>query len=288
MIERKRFDIMNNLNLEALHELVKKVANKGVVGEYFDTFNEEAPSILHLLNYNELIEVCEAFNECKNICAIKPHKKYNTIYSFPCCSYTKEDFLAIAGQAFSICRQDDSDYTFEVIFENDKEGFHHWYPTFFVKEFWEFCNNIANRNENEENINNEVKRTKKRKNQCKKIEILKKALKYNTINQLAMKYYNYLSREKETRFISPSEATEIFEYLKTISKKYSIYHLHEETLYKAKAIILSSIDLKNFKDIEYMILEPLFEGELVLIDGDYSISIFLLTNFYKFLYEHII
>ena len=103
-----------------------------------------------------------------------------------------------------------------------------------------------------------------------------------------MKYYNYLSREKETRFISPSEAIEIFEYLKTISEKYSIYHLHEETLYKAKTIILSSIDLKNFKDIEYMITEPLFNGELVLIDDDYSTSVFLLTNFYKFLYECIL
>lgn len=279
---------MNNFNLEALHKLVKKVVNERIVEEYFDTFTEKACSTLHFLNYNELIKVCEAFNECKSICVIKPHKKYNTIYSFPYCSYIKEDFLAVAGQAFSVYRQNDSDYTFEVIFENDKKRSPHWYPIFLVKEFWEFCNNIANRNENEENINNEIKRTKKRKKQCEKLEILKTALKYNTLNQLTMKYYNYLSREKETRFISPSEAIEIFEYLKTISEKYSIYHLHEETLYKAKTIILSSIDLKNFKDIEYMITEPLFNGELVLIDDDYSTSVFLLTNFYKFLYECIL
>lgn len=279
---------MNNLNLEALHELVKKIVNERVVKEYLNTFIEETYSTLHLLSYNALIEVCETLNECKSACVIKPHKKYNTIYSFPHCSYIKEDFLAAAEQAFSICRQDDSDYTFEVIFENDKRRSPHWYPIFLVREFWEFCNNMANRNENEENIDNETKRIKKRKKQCEKLEILKKAIKYNTLDQLTMKYYNYLSREKETRFISPSEATEIFEYLKTISEKYSIYHLHEETFYKAKTIILSSVDLENFEDIEYMITEPLSDGELVLIDDDYSTSVFLLTNFYKFLYERIV
>ena len=98
------------------------------------------------------------------ICHIEPHEKYDTLYCFIHPIYDKDDFMAIAGQAFYIndYECDCSDYTFKVIFEDEHDEDDDWHSILLVREFWEFCENFMNENEDgsEENMNNEITETK--------------------------------------------------------------------------------------------------------------------------------
>ena len=153
---------MKIFNCEELHSLVKKVADEKLIEKCADTFIKKVGSTLHFLSYNEIIEVCTVLDTYTDICHIRPREKYDAFYCFHFI-YDKDDFMVIADEAFNINECDCSDYTFKVIFEDeDYENDDTWYPVFLVREFWEFCKNCMNENEDgsEENMNNKITETK--------------------------------------------------------------------------------------------------------------------------------
>lgn len=105
-------------------------------------------------------------DEYTSICNIRPHEKYNTLYCFMDSIvnsiYDKDDFMAIAGEAFYINDHDCSIYALKVLFIDEHDEDDGWHPIFLVREFWEFCENFINRNEkeNKENMNNKTTETK--------------------------------------------------------------------------------------------------------------------------------
>lgn len=153
---------MKIFNCEELRNLVKKVVVEKLIEKCVDTFAEKVNSTLHFLSYNEIIEVCAILDACTGICHIRPHEKYDNLYCFIHCIYDKDDFMAIAGQAFYINDCDCSDYTFKIIFEDEHDEVDDWHSILLVREFWEFCENFMNENEDgsEENMNNEITETK--------------------------------------------------------------------------------------------------------------------------------
>ena len=159
---------MKIFNCQELHNLVKKVVDEKLIDECADTFavivRSFSFSSLHFLSYNEMIAVCAALDEYTGICNIKQHEEYGTLYSFMISAYDRKDFLAIAEEVFSIEDYDPSDYTFKVIFENERDEDGDWYPIFLVREFWEFCKNFMNKDEkeNKENMNNKTTETKEK------------------------------------------------------------------------------------------------------------------------------
>ena len=150
---------MKIFDCEELSNLVKKVVNEKLIDECADTFAVKVRSFssLHFLSYDEIIYVCAVLDMYTNICNIGAYKKCNTLYSFMISAYDRKDFLAIAGEVFSVEDYDPSDYTFKVIFENEHDEDGDWYPIFLAREFWEFCDKFINenKNESEENMNNE-------------------------------------------------------------------------------------------------------------------------------------
>lgn len=154
---------MKIFNCEELRNLVKKVAVEKLIGKCVDTFAEKACSTLHFLSYDEIIEVCAVLDAYTEICHIRPHEKYDNLYCFMHPIYDKDDFMAIAGQAFYINDCDCSDYTFKAIFEDEHDEDDDWHSILLVREFWEFCENFMNKDEkeNEENMNNEITEAKK-------------------------------------------------------------------------------------------------------------------------------
>ena len=161
---RKRFNIMKIFDCEELSNLVKKVVNEKLIDECADTFSEKvySSSSLSFLSYDEIIEVCAVLDVYTDICNISAYKKCNTLYGFMISAYDREDFLAIAGEVFSVEDYDPSDYTFKAIFEGEHDEDGGWYPIFLAREFWEFCDKFINenKNESEENMNNENTKTK--------------------------------------------------------------------------------------------------------------------------------
>ena len=155
---------MKIFDCKELHNLVKKVVVEKLIYKCGDTFTKRTSSAFHFLSYNEMIEVCAVLVAYTGICNIKQHEEYGTLYCFNFI-YDKNDFMAIAEQAFYINDCDCSNYTFKVVFvdENDTQDEDNiWYPIFLVREFWEFCENFINRNkkENEENMNDKTTETK--------------------------------------------------------------------------------------------------------------------------------
>lgn len=149
---------MKIFNCEELRNLVKKVVDEKLIEKCADAFVKKADSLLHFLNYDEIIEVCTVLDTYTDICHIRPREKNDTFYYF-LFVYDKDDFMVIADEAFNINARDYSDYTFKVIFEDgDYENDDTWYPVFLVREFWEFCENFMNKDEkeSEKNMNNEV------------------------------------------------------------------------------------------------------------------------------------
>lgn len=154
---------MKIFNCEELSNLVKKVVDEELIDECAETFAEKASGTFHFLSYDEIIEVCAVLGVYTDICNINVYKKCNTLYGFMLSAYDKEDFLAIAGEVFSIEEYDPTDYTFKIIFENERDEDCDWYPIFLAREYWEFCDNFINenKNESEENMNNKTTETKK-------------------------------------------------------------------------------------------------------------------------------
>lgn len=142
---------MNNFNLEALHDLVKRVAviNEKLIYDCIDEFYKKSYLTIHFLNYDELIEVCEVLNKYTDFCTID----FNNYYNFTSTIYFKSDLKKIPNKPFSIEECDCSDYTIRINNEDWPE-LSEWYVIFFTEEFWEFCNNFIN--ENEENMNNKI------------------------------------------------------------------------------------------------------------------------------------
>ena len=155
---------MKIFDCEELNNLVKKVVNEKLIDECADTFSEKVRSFspLHFLSYDEIIYVCAVLDVYTDICNIGAYKKCDTLYSFMISAYDRKDFLAIAGEVFSVEDYDSSDYTFKIIFENKHDEDGDWYPIFLVREFWEFCDNFINenKNESEENMDNKTTETK--------------------------------------------------------------------------------------------------------------------------------
>lgn len=156
---------MKIFDCEELSNLVKKVVNEKLIDECADTFAVKVRSFsfssLHFLSYDEIIYVCAVLDMYTDICNIGAYKKCDTLYSFMISAYDRKDFLAIAGEVFSVEDYDPSDYTFKVIFENEHDEDGNWYPIFLAREFWEFCDKFINenKNESEENMNNENTKT---------------------------------------------------------------------------------------------------------------------------------
>lgn len=154
---------MKIFDCEELSNLVKKVVNEKLINECTDAFAEKVYSFpsLHFLSYDAMISVCTVLDMYTGICNIGGHKEYDTLYCFMHPIYDREDFLAIAGEAFSVKKYDNSDYTFKVIFEDEHDEDNDWHPIFLVREFWESCGNFINENkiESEENMNNEITKT---------------------------------------------------------------------------------------------------------------------------------
>lgn len=152
---------MKIFDCKELHNLVKKVVVEKLIDECADTFVKKACSALHFLSYDEMIEVCAVLDAYTGICNIRPNEKYGTLYCFSFI-YDKNDFMAIAGEAFYIDDYDCSDYTFKVVFVDECDEDNDWYSIFLVREFWEFCENFMNKDEkeNEENTNNKTTETK--------------------------------------------------------------------------------------------------------------------------------
>ena len=155
---------MKIFDCEELRNLVKKVVDEKLIDECADTFSEKVGSFssLHFLSYDEIIDVCAVLDVYTDICNITAYKKCDTLYSFMISAYDRKDFLAIAGEVFSVEDYDSSDYTFKVIFENGHDEDGDWYPIFLAREYWEFCDNFINenKNESEENMNNKTTETK--------------------------------------------------------------------------------------------------------------------------------
>ena len=156
---------MKIFDCEELSNLVKKVVNEKLIDKCADTFavivRSFSFSSFHFLSYDEIIYVCAVLDMYTDICNIGAYKKYDTLYSFMISAYDRKDFLAIAGEVFSVEDYDPSDYTFKVIFENEHDEDGDWYPIFLAREFWEFCDKFINenKNESEENMNNENTKT---------------------------------------------------------------------------------------------------------------------------------
>lgn len=149
---------MNNFNLEALYNLVKKVANRKLINNCIDGFYKKTYSILHFLSYDKLIKVCKALNEYTDFCSIDANCGYN----FASTLYYESELKTISNQTFSVEEYDCSDYTIRI--NNTKyPEFSEWYVVFFIREFWEFCDNFMNesKDESEENMNNKTVETEK-------------------------------------------------------------------------------------------------------------------------------
>ena len=150
---------MNNFNFEELHDLVKKVAiNEKLIYDCINGFYKKSYSTIHFLSYDELIEVCEVLNKYTDFCTID----FNNYYNFASTLYSKSDLKKIPNKSFSIEECDCSDYTIRINNEDCSE-LSEWYVIFFTKEFWEFCDNFMNENEDEseENMNNKTVETEK-------------------------------------------------------------------------------------------------------------------------------
>lgn len=150
---------MNNFNLEALHELVKRVAvNEKLIYNCIDGFYKKSYLTVHFLSYDKLVEVCEVLNKYTDFCTID----INNYYNFSSTFYSKSDLGKIPSKPFSIEECDCSDYTIRINNEDCLEVYE-WYVIFFTKEFWEFCDNFMNENgdESEENMNNKTVETEK-------------------------------------------------------------------------------------------------------------------------------
>ena len=141
---------MKIFNCEELSNLVKKVVDKKLIDECADAFVEKASGTFHFLSYDEMIEVCVVLDEYTSICNIRPREKYNTLYCFVNSIYEKDDFMAIAGEAFYISDNDYSACAFKVLFIDECDEDDDWHPIFLIREFWEFCENFINRNEKED------------------------------------------------------------------------------------------------------------------------------------------
>ena len=153
---------MKIFNCEELRNLVKKAVDEKLIEECVNAFAEKACSTLHFLSYDEMIEVCTVLKAYPNICTFEQEKDDDFLCFLISVIYDQEDFTTIARQLFYIDDYECSDFTFKVIFE-DKLNVGDWHSILLVKEFWEFCENFMNENENkngnEENMNNEITET---------------------------------------------------------------------------------------------------------------------------------
>lgn len=152
---------MKIFDCKELYDLAKKVVNKKLIDERTDTFIRKSCSTLHFLSYDEIIEVCAVLDTYTSICNTSFNNEHDALYCFTYGVYDKEDFMAIAGESFSINDYSGSDYTIRVIFDNEHDEDDNWHSIFFVREFWEFCENCENfmnknKNESGENMNKEI------------------------------------------------------------------------------------------------------------------------------------